>query len=100
VLIDPLLQDLIPGFIDKRRQDLPKFAEALAAADYETVRKLGHNLKGTGASYGFDLLSEFGAQIEEAAKLQDRATIHAKVEELTRYLTSIKWSASSSPAEE
>ena len=99
VLIDPLLEDLIPGFLEKRRQDVPKLAEALAAADYETARKVGHNLKGTGAGYGFIPISEIGAKIEEAAKRQEHATIHEGLEELTRYLNSVEWSASSSPME-
>jgi HPt (histidine-containing phosphotransfer) domain-containing protein len=98
-MVDPSLEDLIPGYLEKRRQDLPTLAEALAAGDYKTVRRLGHNLKGTGSGYGFKVISEIGAQIEEAAKLEDRTAIHDKVEELTRYLFCVEWSASGSPAE-
>ncbi len=99
VMVDPLLQDLIPGFLEKRRQDVPKLAQALATGDYETVRKLGHNLKGTGAGYGFQLISEVGGRIEEAAKLQDYATIHKSMNELTQYLSSVEWSTAGSPME-
>ncbi|MFL6416172.1 MAG: ATP-binding protein [Bryobacteraceae bacterium] len=99
VLVDPSLEDVIPRFLDKRRQDVPKITEAVRVGDYETVRRLGHNLKGTGAGYGFHPISEFGAQIESAASVADAATICSKVEELARYLTSVQWVASDGSAE-
>jgi signal transduction histidine kinase/CheY-like chemotaxis protein/HPt (histidine-containing phosphotransfer) domain-containing protein len=94
VTVDASLLDLVPGYLDKRRQDLPKFTEALAAQDYATIRRLGHNLKGTGAGYGFPALTEMGAAIEEAALANNGSDIRAKVEELARYLTEVEWSAS------
>src|SRR5438552_12528577 len=64
VTVDASLQDLIPSFLDKRRKDVPKLIEALAAGDFATIRRLGHNLKGTGAGYGFPALTDIGAAIE------------------------------------
>ena len=34
----------------------------------DTVRKIAHRLKGTGASYGFPAISESAARVEEAAE--------------------------------
>jgi signal transduction histidine kinase/HPt (histidine-containing phosphotransfer) domain-containing protein len=99
VFVDPSLEDMIPRFLEKRRQDVPKMTEAVQVGDYETVRRLGHNLKGTGAGYGFNTLSELGTQIEEAAEAKDAATIRIKVEELTQYLSSVQWIASESSVE-
>jgi CheY-like chemotaxis protein/HPt (histidine-containing phosphotransfer) domain-containing protein len=95
VTVDPSLQDLVPNYLDKRRQDLPKFTEALAAQDYAAIRRLGHNLKGTGAGYGFPVLTEIGAAIEDSAQANNGSAIRDKVEELARYLTEVEWSASS-----
>jgi len=94
VTVDASLLDLVPNYLDKRRQDLPKFTEALAIEDYATIRRLGHNLKGTGAGYGFPVLTEIGAAIEDGAQANNGAAIRAKVEELARYLTEVEWSAS------
>jgi signal transduction histidine kinase/FixJ family two-component response regulator/HPt (histidine-containing phosphotransfer) domain-containing protein len=94
VTVDASLLDLVPNYLDKRRQDLPKFTEALAAEDYATIRRLGHNLKGTGAGYGFPVLTEIGAAIEDGAQANNGSVIRAKVEELARYLTEVEWSAS------
>ena len=95
VTVDASLLELVPGYLDKRRQDLPKFTEALAAEDYATIRRLGHNLKGTGAGYGFPVLTEIGAAIEDGAQANNGPAIRAKVDELGRYLTEVEWSASS-----
>jgi len=40
---------------------------ALAAGDYETARRLGHQMKETGKPYGFPALTQIGRAIEWAA---------------------------------
>jgi signal transduction histidine kinase/CheY-like chemotaxis protein/HPt (histidine-containing phosphotransfer) domain-containing protein len=92
VTVPESIEDLVPGYIDKRREDLPKFTEALASGDYDTIRRLGHNLKGSGASYGFQGLTDIGAAIESSAQAHYGPAIRAKVEELTRYLEDVEWS--------
>ena len=65
------LQDLSPRYLASRRADLESLDRAIAADDLETVKRLGHNMKGTGASYGFPALSQIGATLEAAAKAGD-----------------------------
>ena len=38
---------------------------ALEQSDLETVRVLGHSMKGSGASYGFEGLTTIGASLED-----------------------------------
>jgi signal transduction histidine kinase/DNA-binding NarL/FixJ family response regulator len=92
VAVAASLEDLVPNYLDKRRKDLPKFTEALAAGDFESLRRLGHNLKGSGGSYGFQALTEIGAAIEASARDHNGPGIQAKVEELARYLEEVEWS--------
>ena len=100
VTVDASLQDLIPSFLDKRRKDVPKLTEALGTGDFDTIRRLGHNLKGTGAGYGFPALSEIGAAIEEAGKANDGSAIRVKVNELMLYLDQVEWSTAGGVKEE
>ena len=67
VIVDRDLEDLIPGYLSNRERDVAKVAEALAAGDFETLRVIGHSMKGSGGGYGFDALSDLGSQIEQAA---------------------------------
>jgi len=58
---------------------------AEAAGDYATIQRIGHNLHGTGGSFGFPLITELGAAMEQAAKDKemDRArTALSQLEEL------------------
>lgn len=77
---------LVPGFLENRRRDLAAIASALACADYDTIRMLGHNMKGSGAGYGFTEITEIGASLEQAAAGREPAEIRARAEDLSRYL--------------
>ena len=92
VIVDPSLQDLIPGYLAKRRADALKAVDALTAGDYDTVRRFGHNLKGTGGGFGFPALTEMGGAIEEGAKTRDQEMIQYKLDEVMRYLDGVEWS--------
>jgi CheY-like chemotaxis protein/HPt (histidine-containing phosphotransfer) domain-containing protein len=89
IALDESLRDLAPGYLDNRRGDLARLAAALAAGDWETLRVVGHNIKGTGAGYGFDAISGIGAGLEAAAKERDAARTAGCVDELTRFLAAV-----------
>jgi len=90
VRVDPDLLDLIPGFLDNRRKDISAIQEALARGDFETVRILGHSMKGAGGGYGFDAITDIGAALEQAAKNADRDEIRKQIDELSTYLDRVE----------
>jgi HPt (histidine-containing phosphotransfer) domain-containing protein len=90
VMVDPDLEDLIPGFFEYRRNDIDSIDKALQNGDFETIRILGHGMKGAGGGYGFDRITEIGRAIETAAKLGERATIERYVAELAAYLDHVQ----------
>lgn len=90
VYIDPDLQDLIPGFLENRRKDASTLRQALEAKDFKTVRLLGHRMKGDGGGYGFDAISTIGEALEEAAILEDEATIGGKISALMHFLANVE----------
>jgi len=87
--IDPDLADLIPGFLEGRRQDVAAIMKALEQNDDEAIRILGHNMKGCGSGYGFDEITDLGKSLEQAAKKGDTEEIKRKVSELSAYLDSL-----------
>jgi signal transduction histidine kinase/DNA-binding response OmpR family regulator len=91
VTIDAGLKEIIPWYLETRRTDLHASTTALAAGDYDRVRTLGHNLRGTGAGYGFPKLSEIGEAIESAAQKADAAAIETHLRELANYLDEVEW---------
>jgi HPt (histidine-containing phosphotransfer) domain-containing protein len=90
VTIDPDLEDLIPGFLENRRKDVDKMKEALTAGDAEALRSVGHSLKGVGGGYGFDRISELGAEIEVFAKAGDLESIKSRVDDFADYLEHVE----------
>jgi PAS domain S-box-containing protein len=80
------LAELVPGFLESRRRDIATITAALEHSDYDNVRSLGHNMKGSGAGYGFNRITEIGASLEEAAVRRAPDEIRARSAELVRYL--------------
>lgn len=86
VSIDKDLEDLIPGFLDNRKKDIETLRGALAANDAENLRSIGHNLKGVGGGYGFDEISQLGAEIEIQAKSGVLDDMDSLINKLSDYL--------------
>ena len=87
---DPKFADLIPGFLQNRRQDVIAMLDALDRGDFETVETLGHGMKGAGGSYGFQAITDMGAAIQQAAESADSEASRRWVGELTRYLDRVE----------
>ena len=90
VHVDPELEDLIPGFLENRRNDVKSMSEALEQGDFETIRVLGHSMKGCGWGYGFDAITEIGGFLEQAARNRDADEVRKWVGELVTYLERVK----------
>jgi HPt (histidine-containing phosphotransfer) domain-containing protein len=84
------LADLIPVFMKNRHKELDTLRVALAAADFEQLRQLGHRMKGVGNSYGFGHVSTLGKYIEDGARSGDRASLQASISEYGEYLTKVQ----------
>jgi HPt (histidine-containing phosphotransfer) domain-containing protein len=84
------LRELIPRFLAHRRRELDELRAALACADLETVRRLGHGLKGVGGGYGFDEVTRIGAELERAGREGRLPAAEALVRELAEYLDTVE----------
>ena len=90
VVVDKDLEDLIPVFMGNRHKEVESLRVALAAADFEQLRHLGHRMKGVGNSYGFERISLFGKQVEDGARSGDRGSIEAVITEYRDYLAHVQ----------
>lgn len=90
VEIDHDLEYLIPEYLDGRHKDVESIRAALADGDFETVRILGHNMKGTGGGYGFDAITTIGAAIQDAAVNGNADELEQLAGELADYLGRIE----------
>ena len=90
VQIDPDLEDIVPGFLENRRKDIVSIQTAIPHGDFETIRMLGHRLKGDGGGYGFDAISEIGTAIEHAAARRDAPALTQQTQILEDYLNRVE----------
>jgi HPt (histidine-containing phosphotransfer) domain-containing protein len=90
VTVDRDLEDLIPVFLQNRHKEVETLRIALASADFEQLRQLGHRMKGVGHSYGFDHVSTLGKHIEDGARSGDRASLEATIREYADYLAKVQ----------
>ncbi len=89
VTVDKDLEDLIPGFMQRRREDVASLKASLAAGEMDKVRVTGHSMKGTGGGYGFDEMSRIGGDLEKAAAATDTEAISQLIAQLEQYLDNV-----------
>ncbi len=90
VEVDCDLEDLIPGFLDRRQQDLQQLGESLRIADFDSIYQQAHTMKGVGGGYGFDAITSISRKIQQAAEQQDKTKITEMLCELTDYLRRVE----------
>jgi HPt (histidine-containing phosphotransfer) domain-containing protein len=84
------IEDLIPVFLANRKKELETLRSALAAADFEQLRQLGHRMRGVGTSYGFGRVSTLGKEIEDGARNGDQASLGANIAAYADYLAKVQ----------
>jgi CheY-like chemotaxis protein/anti-sigma regulatory factor (Ser/Thr protein kinase) len=77
--------DLAEEYLTNRRADAAALRAAARSGDLAGARRRGHNMKGSGAGYGFPRVSELGARIERAAESGDIAALERWADVLSDY---------------
>ena len=83
----PEFQALIKEYITYLQTSLPAVRSSLSGELYKDVYKFGHNIKGTGTSYGFDNLSQIGADICNDIKGEDYSNLVKLLDRVEAILT-------------
>ena len=89
VQVDAEIQEAIPFFLELRKKNIAEIMTALDSKDYDKVKRLGHNIKGSGGSYGFDEVSRIGLDLEKAALEQNVNAMRNLAVELDDYLAKV-----------
>jgi len=87
---DPGMSELIEAFITRLPEMADAMAQALANNCFDELRRLAHQLKGSGGGYGYPSLTQQARKLEDSARAADgeaarlalgelQATVHAAV---------------------
>ncbi len=75
-------------YINHTYNELNKINKNLESVSFDSLRTFGHNIKGSGGMYGFNEITNMGAEIESAAKESNLETIKSNLETLHKFLKS------------
>ncbi len=78
-----------PRYLANCSENSVKMLAALDKFDLETVATLGHNLSGSGTSFGFPMISTIGATIQTAAEAADQNGAREAIESLMAFLDGV-----------
>ena len=90
VHVDSWMEELVTPFLQHRREDIASLLNYLQADNFEAVWNLGHDIKGTGAVYGFAEMAQIGLLIELAAEERGSLDLITLAEDLSNYLDRVK----------
>jgi DNA-binding response OmpR family regulator len=93
------LEEIAPQYLKLRKEEAPLLAELLQSREFDRIRVLAHNMKGTGAAYGLPVLTHIGAAIESAAKASDEMALRARIQTLGEYLARVEMRPADIPCE-
>lgn len=83
------LNDLIPGFIRRRKQELGEITMHFKNENFIEIQRIGHKLKGHGVSYGFKAVSEAGKELEIFAEQKNKDKTWETIEYYQEFLGKI-----------
>jgi signal transduction histidine kinase/DNA-binding response OmpR family regulator len=95
VEVTPTIAALVPNFLANRGKDVRAARSALHRRDYHALWVLGHTMRGLGASYGFEGITDIGAAIEQAALAHDDGGVARAVDALESYLGRVDYAVAS-----
>jgi HPt (histidine-containing phosphotransfer) domain-containing protein len=87
---DPDLADLIPSFMQNRKNELEELQQARSRNDYEFVRRMSHTWKGICRPYGFIHLETLSKSLEEAGEREDAGDVGRIMDEMASYLENVR----------
>ena len=97
---DAASYQLLTQYLQRRRLQIGQLTAALDNADYELIRRIGHNLHGSGAAYGLPRVSAIGSALEAGAERADPGAVGDNIRQLEDFLASVVLKQPPTPRQE
>jgi PAS domain S-box-containing protein len=83
-------EDLSRDYLARRKDGMRSLRDWLDRGDYDSVRRMAHDVKGTGAGYGFAPLTNVARSLEQAAATHDLVRMQSALNSMDAYLESVE----------
>jgi len=87
---DADMLELVQMYVDMLPERLAAMREALEHSDLQQLQQLAHQLKGSGGSHGFAILSEKAALLESACKAEALQQAQGCLEEIAGLMARVR----------
>ncbi len=87
VYMDQDFEDIMPTILDSKRRQIKKLEEAMEQGDYDTIHRVGHQMKGAS---GMAQVEELGLAIEKAALQKDRVRLGSLVADFIEFMDNVE----------
>jgi len=84
--IEQEMETLKGGYIANLREHHARIKQAIRNQNYNEIDNIGHSLKGSGSSYGFEEISRLGLEFERAAKQRNPEELRALNQRFLEFL--------------
>lgn len=84
------VKKLLPSYFKVRDQDLELVRKALSTRDFESIKSIGHRIKGSARSYGFEEVGRLSQKLEDAALQDNLEQCNQIVDEIEKIITEAK----------
>jgi HPt (histidine-containing phosphotransfer) domain-containing protein len=81
--------EVLKRYLDRRVVEISACEHALVSKEYASLLKMGHQLKGNGATFGYPALSDLGRKLENAAIASDHQTMTKTLAEISIFIKKI-----------
>lgn len=78
---------LAQNYLRRRQLDLGELEKALLQQDFELCQEIGHRLKGSAKTFGFEDLAELASELEEDALKEDASSLERDVDKFKTWVS-------------
>lgn len=82
-------EDARQRYIERRKQDIETLKNALRQNTFEEFKRIGHQLKGNAASFGYSDLEKVAIRLEAAGEQQDSSEAQRQLVSFESWLSSV-----------
>jgi hypothetical protein len=84
------IADLVPAYLENRRREAKRLADAATAGDFGTIDLIAQRMAGGGAMFGFEEITELGRSLRSAVAKKDLREMLQAVAAYEAYLAALK----------
>ncbi len=83
-------KELVEEYLKNKNEEFEKLERAMNESDFTTIKIIGHNLAGTGGSYGLTSLTDIGDRMESSAEESNLEECKNQINEYRQFLDTVK----------